>query len=84
MAKSKGRGRPPKYVGNVKKHIVSLVKQHGATGARAILNAAVRTKLGKQRNVKLVPKPLGISMPTLLGLAKAAGVKLHRGRPKAA
>jgi len=88
MSKNRGRGRPAVYTGNVKSHIVSLIRHHGLTGARAILNASGRSKdaleLVAQRNVELVPKALGISMPTLGKLASAAGIELFRGRPKLA
>jgi len=87
-AKKLRLGRPAVYTGNVKKHIVGLVRRHGATGARAILNAGGRSKPAQEliakRNSNLIPKPLGISMPTLLKFAAEAGVELFRGRPKAA
>ena len=78
------RGRPVVYKGNVRKHIVGLVRQHNASGAQAILNAGPRTALAQERNLTLVPKALGISLPTILKFAKAAGVELHRGRPSKA
>lgn len=80
-------GRPAVYTGNVKKHIVALVKRHGATGARNILNAdadsgdPAEVALAGLRPAKTVPTPLGISMPTLLRFAGEAGVELKRGRP---
>lgn len=74
-------GRPPKYTGNLKRHIVGLIRQHNASNAMAILNASPRSALAKQRNKSLVPQPLGISMPTLLGYAKQAKVALKVGRP---
>jgi hypothetical protein len=52
------------------------------------LNAGGRSKpaqeLISKRNSNLIPKSLGISMPTLLKFAAEAGVELFRGRPKAA
>lgn len=80
MAK-RGRGRPAVYKGNVLKHIVALVKEHNASHAREILNASPRTKLAKQRNLTLVPKALGISLPTLNKYARKAGVAHSQGRP---
>jgi hypothetical protein len=80
MAK-RGRGRPVVYKGNVLKHIVALVKEHNAVHAQAILNAPNRTKLAKLRNLTLVPKPLGISLPTLGKYARKAGAAHGRGRP---
>lgn len=76
-------GRPSVYVGNVKRHIQTLIRKHGLTGARARLNASSRSKLAKDRSLKLVPSPLGISMPTLGKLAEEAAIVLHRGRPAA-
>jgi hypothetical protein len=76
-----GRGRPPKYTGNVLKHIVGLVGKFNGQQARAILNASPRSQLAKKRNLKLVPKPLGICLPTIYKFASAAGKELHRGRP---
>ena len=78
---TRGRGRPAVYTGNQRRHIESLVRHHGATNARKILNAANGTAESKLRNSNVVTEPLGISMPTLLKFAKAAGVVLHRGRP---
>jgi len=64
---------------------VSLIAAHGATGAMDVLNAPKRNKAARARNHKLVPaKGLGISMPTLLKLAKDAKVTLKRGRPSIA
>ncbi len=77
------RGRPSVYVGARKRHIQSLIRKHGLTGARDRLNADNRSSLAKERSTKLVPKPLGISMPTLGKLAKEANIELHRGRPAA-
>lgn len=83
MSKSvkRGRGRPAVYKGNVVSHIVGLVRSHGATNARRILNAEVGSEDAALRSAKTVPAPLGISMPTILKMAKAAGVELKRGRP---
>jgi hypothetical protein len=75
-------GRPPLYFGEVKAHIADLIKQHNASHARLILNARPDSNRGKLRNLKLIPRPLGISMPTLLTIAESAGVKLQRGRPR--
>ncbi|RDJ34939.1 MAG: hypothetical protein DWQ19_08885 [Crenarchaeota archaeon] len=79
--KKRGRGRPTVYTGNVAKHIASLVKKFNGVQAREILNAGPKTELAKQRNLKLVPKALNISLPTIYKLAEKAGVKLERGRP---
>ena len=77
----RGRGRPAVYTSkNLLKHIASLVKRHGATEARAILNAAKGDSLVGKRSAKLVPAALGISLPTVLKIAKRQGVVLKRGR----
>ena len=98
------RGRPPKYTGQLAKHIVRLVRVNGATEARKILNASVvateadytgpaglreeaaadEREAATKRSSHIVPEPLGISMPTLLKLAKDAKVTLKRGRPSIA
>ena len=76
-----GRGRPVVYKGKkFLRHVATLVKNHGATGARAILNAEAGSDLAGKRSVKMVPQPLGISLPTLLKIAKKEGVVLKRGR----
>ena len=78
-------GRPVKYSGPLAKHIVSMIVLHGATGARAKLNAPKRNKIANGRNHKLIPaKGLNISMPTLLKLASEGGVTLRQGRPRKA
>jgi hypothetical protein len=82
MAEKRGRGRPPVYKGNVEKHIAGLVRKFGATKARTILNASADSEQGSKRSVRTVPNALGISMPTILRIAKTHGVKLYRGRPK--
>lgn len=83
-------GRPPEYDLNHKdlnkrlrnRHIVSLIKTHGATNTRKLLMAPKRNKIANVRNDKLIPaKGLKVSMPTLLGMAIAGGVTLKQGRP---
>lgn len=64
----RGRGRPAVFTGNVKRHIVSVIRQHGLTGGRALL----------------AQEGTSISLPTLGKFAAEAGIELHRGRPKAA
>ena len=65
MSKQKrGRGRPPVFVGNTKRHIVGLVRKHGLVGAREVLAS----------------EGTDISLPTLGKFAREAGVKLARGR----
>jgi hypothetical protein len=78
------KGRPPVYVGDLRKGIVKLLKQHkNATHVRAILSASGKRKadlVTLREDVGLTEK-VNISMPTLLKVASAAGIELHRGRP---
>jgi len=85
----RGRGRPMVYTGVIRQTIMTLLSSNGATNTRKILNsrngivgvtkaeradAILRTDLG-------IPKPVGISMPTLLKIAGDEGIALRRGRP---
>lgn len=78
--KMKRVGRPPVYTGAVKAHIVALIRDHGASGARRILKARKGTANYALRNADLVPKPLSICLPTLFKLAAKAGCGLVPGR----
>ena len=78
--KKNSGGRPPVYKGNQLRHIVSLIRKHGLTGAKRVLNDEADAPA--ERNTNLVPEPLGISMPTLGKFAKEAGIVLTKGRPK--
>jgi len=80
--RKRGRGRPVVYKGNLLRHIVGLVRQFNGQQAQAILNASAKSELAQKRNLTLVPKPLGISLPTLYKYAGKAGVRNSRGRPK--
>ena len=80
-----GRGRPAKFEGEQLSHVVSLVKEFGASKTRDILAAPIKvdgkaTTLGKLRNAKLFPDPVEVSVPCLCNIGKANGVKLIRGR----
>jgi transposase len=68
MAKKskRGRGRPPVFTGNQKRHIVAVVRKNGLTGAQRIL----------------ADEGVSITLPTLGKFAKEAGIELSRGRPK--
>lgn len=82
------RGRPPLYFGVRKEAIVSLLKDHGASRTMEILNTKTTKKSSKETLALAALRPasikeaLTISLPTLLGMAKEAGIKLQRGRPK--
>lgn len=73
---SRGRGRPPVFVGTKEKAIVRAIRNFGLMGAQRFL---------AETGVQLTPgKPtetVSISLPTLAKLADRNGVKLKRGRP---
>ena len=75
MSKQKrGRGRPPKFNGNQSRHIASLVKEYGLTGAKNVLES-------DERNTNLFPESLTVTLPTIRKCANDNGVgKLQRGR----
>lgn len=77
--KGKSPGRPPVFVGKVKTEITRLIRKHGITGTRDIL-AAKKGDLVAHRNADIVPKPLSISLPTLVKLGQKANITLKRGR----
>lgn len=64
----RGRGRPAVFTGNVKRHIVAVIRKHGLTGGRVVL----------------ADEGTNISLPTLGKFAAEAGIELHRGRPSKA
>lgn len=66
---------------NEQRHVVRLVKDNGVTGAHRILTASKGTKEADKRSAKLFPDPVDVSLPTLSKLARAAGLRLKRGRP---
>lgn len=83
VAKKDGRGRPPVYTGEGEKVIVKLIRQFGHTDARRILHAGNgkgEKALRELRDLKVFPKPVLISMPTLVKLGKTHNIKLERGR----
>ncbi len=75
----RGRGRPTVFKGYLAAKIVNVVKEHGLSGGREYL-----ATVGVQTKPFGPVKPVSISLPTLGKLAKAGGVELQRGRPKAA
>jgi hypothetical protein len=85
----RGRGRPPVYSGESLSSIVKLLKKLGnVSHTRNVLNAKGAGKanaaLIAQRKEVGLTDALGISMPTLLVIAKRAGIQVSRGRPTAA
>ncbi len=75
-------GRPPVYTNRVRRHIATLIRRHGLTGAMRRLNADNNDDLACERNNKIVPEPLGISMPTLSKIKREFGLVVKQGRPK--
>jgi hypothetical protein len=76
------RGRPVVYAGELEQYVVDLLKKtNNATIVRRILNAVKGRKYYDQRDLQIVPKPLGISPPTIGKIAKKHGIVLPKGRP---
>ena len=78
MSKLK-RGRPEgtgKFQGNLKKALVSILRQTGGISnvQRFLLTTGIL--IGKRK------KKFAISFPTLIKIANSAKLKFHRGRPK--
>jgi hypothetical protein len=76
-----GFGRPCLYIGTVKQHMLDLIRKFNISQAMDILNAVPGTELALERDLGIVPAPLGVSYPTLLKFAKEAGIKKKRGLP---
>ena len=87
--KKRGRGRPPKFVGEELEKIVSLLKdQKNAVRTRQILLSRNGVAVKKSEKADAVIRrafgmknPVSISMPKLLQVAKKARIRLRRGRP---
>jgi hypothetical protein len=78
MSKLK-RGRPEgtgKFQGDLKKQLVSILRQTGgiSNAQRFLLTTGIL--IGKRK------KKFAISFPTLIKIANSAKLKFHRGRPK--
>lgn len=81
-ANSQGRGRPPKYQGNLRRAVVALIRKHGLTGTQSLLAEGIRYKPNpRKRAVRFTDT---VSLPTLASLASDAGIKLSRGPRKVA
>lgn len=88
--KKRGRGRPPKFVGEELKMILTLLRdQKNAVRTRDILLSrnGVAVPKDEKSDAKIrksfgMEKPVSISMPCLLKHAKRARIRLYRGRPK--
>lgn len=83
-------GRPRKYMAIAHK-IASLVEKYNAKQAMEILNLPkspigmkkAQRALWNERKSLGITGPLGISYPTIIKLAKEAGIELMVGRPVA-
>lgn len=64
---NRGPGRPPVFVGKVRRSVVSQIRKLGLTHAQTAL---------AERGIE-------ISMPTLGKIAASENIKLKRGRPVA-
>jgi hypothetical protein len=62
----------------------ATVEQFEGDEADCKAAAAEERRLAKERNLKLVPTPLTITLPTLGKIASEAGIELKRGRRAAA
>lgn len=83
---SKGRGRPKLYNGTQFDKIVEMIKSHGALKTTESLRSRAKSKAAELRDQRVFPNALKISFPTVLRIAKDAGVELKVGRraqPKA-
>ncbi len=80
----RGRGRPKVYSPAQERYFAKLMRKNTATHVRKVLNAKSNSKLAQERDLTIVPKPLNISMPTLLKIASEHNVELAVGRPKIA
>lgn len=80
--KKRSPGRPAVYTGALEKYITdTLKKTKSLTYTRIFFNAKTGTKAAEGRNVTLVPKALGISIPTLRKFAERANLEFPKGRP---
>lgn len=80
--KSRSPGRPAVYTGALEKYITDTLKKvKSLTYTRIFFNAKTGTKAAAGRNATLVPKALGISIPTLRKFAEKAGLEFPKGRP---
>jgi hypothetical protein len=76
-------GRPVKYHGSVKEHIVQVIRENNMAQAVRILNAVPGTQLAMRRDLRIIPAPLGITYPTIMRFSREAGLEpARRGAPK--
>jgi hypothetical protein len=78
--KAAKRGAPPKFVGDIRKGIVKLLRTHkNASYVRTLLSSRQRDLIAERKAAGL--EKSSISMPTLLKIAAKANIKLQVGRP---
>lgn len=78
MSKLK-RGRPEgtgKFQGDLKKKLVSVIRQTGGISNAQRFLLTIGILVGKRK------KKFAVSFPTLIKIANSAKLKFHRGRPK--
>jgi hypothetical protein len=73
-------GRPEKFNKAQTKEIGRLSKLYGGLGAHEILNADLRSKKSKLRNLELFPSGTEVSKPTVYKYGHAAGTSYKLGR----
>lgn len=84
----RGRGRPAVYTDDQRDIFAALIEDRGVSGTRDVLNSRngvvgitkVEQERARLRKQLGWDKPVGISMPTLLTVAKRRGISLKRGR----
>lgn len=77
--------RPRKFEGERLNHVVSLLRNHGASDTRKILAKPAKrfgkpTGVEKFRNLELFPDPVSVSLLCLLAIAEVHNIKFVRGR----
>lgn len=73
-------GRPQMFNGRQRRHVATLVRKHGLTGALKVLSASPGTAEAKERSDALFPEPVSPTLPTLSRYAAEYGVEVKRGR----
>jgi len=73
-------GRPAKFNKSQTKEIGRLNKLFGGQKTHEILNADLRSKLAKLRNLELFPSGTEVSLPTVYKYGHMAGTEYKLGR----
>jgi hypothetical protein len=78
------RGRPQKYVGAIRFHIISLISTLGLTKTLRLLKSSgvMRKALEREYNVKIdIPENFDINKSYLFKLGREGKIQMSRGRP---